>query len=89
MAAENNFPTIRDLLNTLSELVEHGVGDLPIQIVVAPDSTIQALAQVSGGDTGKPAVMIEFPRNGQALGVPFISTDRLTQGGGMPSLLRQ
>lgn len=81
---ENEFPTIRDLRDCLSALVERGLGDLPVQIVVAPDSTIQALARADNCTAGGEAVMIEYPREGRELGVPFISTDRLARSG-MPT----
>lgn len=84
MAKENEFPTIRDLRDRLTELVDRGLGDLPVQIVVAPDSTIQALARAEDVNA-VPAIMLEYPRDGHAIGVPFISTDRLSRGG-IPSL---
>jgi hypothetical protein len=89
---ENEFPTISDLCAKLSELVEQGFGDLPFQVVVAPDSTIQALARSCPNHQGeKPALMIEFPINDsmKPFGVSFISTDRLTGGGGMKSIRQQ
>lgn len=81
---ENEFPTVRDLRDCLTALVDRGLGDLPVQIVVAPDSTMQALARAEGQADERPALMIEYPREGRRLGVPFISTDRLSRGG-MPS----
>lgn len=38
MATEDKFPTIRDVRDRLSELVERGLGDLPAQIVIVPPS---------------------------------------------------
>lgn len=73
---ENEFPTIKDLRDCLNVLVDQGLGELPIQIVVMPDSTIQALAKTQKFD-GKPATMLEYSRDGRDLGVMFISTDRL------------
>lgn len=73
---ENEFPTIKDLRDQLDDLVAKGFGELPVQIVVAPDSTIQALAKAQNWN-GKPATMIEYTRDGKELGVSFISTDRL------------
>jgi hypothetical protein len=85
---ELDLPTIRNLRDCLSALIDRGLGDLPVQIVVAPDSTMQALARAeSQGADDEPALMIEYPREGQWLGVPFISTDRLSRGG-MPSYER-
>jgi hypothetical protein len=73
--AENTYPTIADLHKVLTTLVEGGLGELPIQIVIAPDSTIQVLAQRI--DEGKPALMIEYhPQEGRQP-VAFISTARL------------
>lgn len=80
---ENEFPTIRDLRDRLSILIDEGLGELPVQIVVAPDSTMQALARANEANSNRPALMIEYPREGKVLGVPFISTERLT-GGGLP-----
>jgi hypothetical protein len=77
---ESDFPTIRDLRDLLSALVDQGLGGLPIQIVVTPNSTIQALARADGKGDGTPAIMIEYPREGRDLGVPFITTDRYSGG---------
>lgn len=82
---ESEFPTIKDLRDRLSVLVENGLGDLPVQLVVAPDSTMQALARANEQNSPLPALMIEYPREGHVLGVSFISTDRLSGGGGMKS----
>jgi len=88
--AENHYPTIRDVHECLTDLIGRGLGDLPVQIVVAPDSTMQALAVLGGKYTGKkPALMIEFPGDGARLPVAFISTDRLGGKTGMPSISRQ
>lgn len=86
---ESEFPTILDLRDCLSMLIDRGLGGLAVQIVVAPDSTMQALAQAAGDDGGKPALMIEYSSGGQRLSVSFISTERLSGGGGMPSRSRQ
>lgn len=74
---EHEFPRLRDALAVLSELVEAGLGDLPMQIIVAPDSTVQALARHSGAkDDDKPALLIEF-EVGDGRRVSIISTERL------------
>lgn len=87
MAEEHEFPTILELRDRLSVLIEAGLGSLPIQIVIAPDSSIQAIAKVEGQQPGdEPAIMIEFPVDGRAFGISFITTDRLTSGRGMPTL---
>lgn len=88
-APEHNFPTIRDARDRLAELTEQGLGDLPIQILVVPDSTMQAVARATGGpdyNGDLPALMIELtgaPPTAR-LPVSLISTERLT-GGGMPA----
>lgn len=56
MADESRFPTISDLHSALSELIEQGFGECPIQIVVVPDSTLQAIA----GRHPIPALMIDL-----------------------------
>lgn len=89
MASENEFPTIRHMRDTLSMLIDRGFGDLPVQLVIAPDSTIQALARAEDPNSVKPAIMLEFPVEARAFGVPFITTDRLTQGRGMPTVRDQ
>lgn len=82
---ENKFPTISDMRDQLSHLVEMGYGDLPVQILVAPDSTMQILAKDMGGAAGgRPALMIDFGSRGGRLPVSIISTERLS-GPGMPS----
>lgn len=79
---ESKFPTIRDVRDQLTTLVERGLGQLPAQIVVVPDSTIQAIALQMGADPKEgPALMIEL-REGRPP-VSLISTERFTPGGGM------
>lgn len=83
--SENTYPTISDLHKVTSALIERGLGELPLQIVIAPDSTIQVLA--GRVDEGKSALMIEYdPQDGRKP-VAFISTARLN--GDIPSLARQ
>jgi hypothetical protein len=81
--SESDFPTIRDLREALSELIERGLGDLAVQIVVAPDSTMQALARcLEPNYSGKPALMIDVARGTDGrLPVALISTERLHGGG--------
>lgn len=79
MASENNFPTIRDLRDTLSELVGLGLGDLPTQLVIVPDSTLQAIARVAaplGYVHDKAALMVEFEGVDGRMPVVIYSTDR-------------
>lgn len=88
MRSESSFPTLRDFRDRLSELVDEGLGDLPAQILVLPDSTIQAIARhvgASGEANLRPALMIELDGGTSGrLPVSVISTDRMN-GGGMPS----
>ena len=79
MATENMFPTLRDVRDKLSELVEQGLGDHPAQIVIVPDSTMQAIARVTappGYNHDKPALMVEFDGVAGRLPVIIYSTDR-------------
>ena len=59
---ESEFPTIRDLSDGLSMLVSEGLGDLPVQVLIVPDSTLQAIARVTMGaqEGDRPALMIEL-----------------------------
>jgi hypothetical protein len=78
---ESDFPTIRHLRDCLSDLVNYGLGDHPVQIVVVPDSTIQAIAQATGGpdyDNSKPVLLIELEiPDGSRLPVSLISTKQM------------
>lgn len=85
MATENLFPTIQNLHDVLAGLIARGYGALPVQIVVVPDSTIQSLAPPEGRQSEKPAIMIEYPVADRGLGISFITTERLSASGGMPS----
>lgn len=51
-------PTIRDLRDAMSEMVDGGFGDLPVQIVIVPDSTLQAIGKTR--EREKPALMIDL-----------------------------
>jgi hypothetical protein len=86
---ESEFPTISDLHDRLTELISYGLGDLPVQVLIVPDSTMQAVAKVTappGYDVGgKPALLIEFDAVGGRLPVSLVSTDRMTRDGGMPT----
>lgn len=82
---ENEFPTIRDLRDALNRLVDGGLGDLPVQVLIAPDSTMQAIARVAGGaayDSNKPAIMIELdgPDGSSRLPPSIVSTERMSGG---------
>lgn len=85
---ESEFPTIRAMQQALARLVDKGLGDLPIQILVAPDSTLQAIAQTIRPAGGPPALMIDLESDTPGLPVSIISTDRMG-GAGMPSTRQQ
>lgn len=74
---ENEFPTIADLHARLAELIAIGFGELPVQILIVPDSTLQTIARNAGqADDAKPAIMIElFDADGN--GVILACTDRM------------
>lgn len=83
---ENEFPTIRDVRDRLTELVDQGLGDHPAQVLIVPDSTMQAIAIVTGGlgyDRTKPALLIELTGTEQSARLPvtLVSTDRMTGHG--------
>lgn len=77
---ESKFPTIKDVHSVMAELIDEGLGDLPVQVLVAPDTTIQALARHAGAtDDSKPALMLEFDGKDGRIGVMVMSTERLEQ----------
>lgn len=90
---ESNFPTLQDLRDGLSRLVESGLGALPVQVLVVPDSTMQAIARISvpGHDhDGRPALMIELDGGPESrLPVTILSTDRWSRDGGMQTTKAQ
>ena len=79
------LPTVRDLCNGLSRLVEEGLGDLPVQIIVVPDSTLQALARVTGAPAFNPdtvkAKMVEFDGVDGRLPMMMLTADYLKDHG--------
>lgn len=83
---ENEFPTIRNARAALAKLIEDGLGDLPVQLLVVPDSTLQAIAGAMGY-RGSHALMIDLISQPPTSRLPFalISTERLGAGNGMPS----
>lgn len=86
--SEETLPTLNDLQAVIAQLIADGFGELPVQIVVAPDSTLQALARRQTDE--KPALMIEYQASEERLPVCVLSTARLTASGvQMPSLLTQ
>lgn len=78
---ESEFTTIEDMHLVLAELVGQGLGALPVQLLVAPDSTIQALARHAGvANDAKPALMLEFNGRDGRIGPSVISAARLRDG---------
>lgn len=75
--SEDRFPTIKDAAKVLADLVDAGYGDLPVQIIAAPDTTVQALAKAAGDVGGKPAIMLEYG-GGDRLPVCVISVNRMS-----------
>jgi hypothetical protein len=84
---ESDFPTIKHLRDRLTDLIENGLGDLPVQILVVPNSTIEAVARTTAGpdyDPKKPTLMIELEIvQGSRLPVSMISTEQM-RGRGIP-----
>ncbi len=87
---ESDFPTVADASACFARLVEMGLGGLAVQVVVVPDSTIQAVANVVGARDAddRPALMIELWPEGGRLPVSIISTARM-RGNGMPTTTAQ
>lgn len=79
---ESDFPTIADLYNGLRPLVEAGLGDLPVQVLIVPDSTMQAIARDAGYHGVKPVLMAELNHEEGSGRIPVtvLSTDRMTRG---------
>jgi hypothetical protein len=70
---ESDFPAIKHLRDRLTDLIENGLGDLPVQILVVPNST------------NKPTLMIELEIvEGSRLPVSMISTEQM-RGRGIPT----
>lgn len=91
MADESKYPTIHDMHAVLTDMVAKGFGDMPAQLVVVPDSTMQALAKVvAGHDTeSKAALMMDFLVNPDRMPVTIMSTARMGGSGAMPTTARQ
>lgn len=80
---ENEFPTIQDVHAVLADLIDRGLGGLPVQVLVCPDSTMQALARDAGAkDDAKPALLIEFDGKEGRHPVTVLSTARLGKSAG-------
>ncbi|MEM1050415.1 MAG: hypothetical protein AAGL24_29965 [Pseudomonadota bacterium] len=77
MITENEMATIADLRDRLSNLVDDGLGDLPVMLIVAPDSTLQALARRLNGEPDDPAIMIEFDGFAGRQPITIMAVDRM------------
>lgn len=81
MINEAMLPTVRDLCAGLSRLVEGGLGDLPVQIIIVPDSTLQAIARVTPAPGYDPstdaAKLVEFDGVDGRLPMMMLTADYL------------
>lgn len=88
--SENEFSTISDASKALRQLIDEGFGDLPMQLIVAPDSTMQAIGRHADGSVGKnPVLMLQFDGINGRVSVTIMSTERLSSSGGMETLKSQ
>ncbi len=79
---ESEFPTIEDAQTVLQALVDKGFGQLPVQMVIVPPSTLAILAKDAGHKGSKPAVMLELTaRDGAEIGVLIASVETLLPTG--------
>jgi hypothetical protein len=65
---ESDFPTIKHLRDRLTDVIENGLGDLPVQILVVPNSTIEAVARATAGpdyDPKKPGSTLSDAQESQ------------------------
>lgn len=76
MATEDKLPTIREYRDWLTSLVDQGLGELPTQVLVAPGTTVQAIARVLGDVGEKPALMVEHHKDG-GVGPNIVAADYL------------
>jgi hypothetical protein len=78
---ENQFPTVADLRDQLNALIDEGLGDLPVQVVVVPDSTMRAISTHGGNGQSRPAVMVELGGSKESrLPVTLVSAERMQRG---------
>lgn len=76
---ESDFATIADFAERMRGLVEQGLGSLPIQVLIVPDSTLQAIARsVPEFDPNKPALMIDLDSPSGKMPVCVMTTDRMS-----------
>ncbi len=77
---ESEFPTFNDYAAAIADLIARGLGELPASVLVVPDSTMQACARIYGspkpGD--KPAIMMDFERQGGRLAACLLSDAQMT-----------
>lgn len=79
---ESEFPTIADVRDRLSELVDQGFGALPTQALLVPDSTIQAIASAAGHPAAdRPAHGIDLAADNGRMAVLIMTVDRLNAAG--------
>ncbi|MCF1502931.1 hypothetical protein L0F51_04015 [Afifella sp. H1R] len=68
---ENEFPTVKDMSQAIDHLVELGLGDFPVQLLVVPVSTIEAIARtvdpaLPPRPEGKASLMVQLDGAGEA-----------------------
>ena len=76
----SRFPTLRDLRDALSELIETDatLADLPVQVIVVPDVTLQEIGRSLRPGHDRPAQMIDLLVDGSPrLPVGIVSTERM------------
>lgn len=82
---ESEFPTIQDLRDRLTELIELGLGDHPVQIVIVPATTMKAVCIATGpmpANDYRPPLMIELGVDRtERMAVTIVSTDYLNSRG--------
>lgn len=79
---ESQFPTIADARDVLQRLVDKGLGELPVQVLVVPASTLALLAKDAGHTGSKPALMIEMSeRDGAEMGILITSAEAMASPG--------
>lgn len=92
MATEDKFPTLRDLRDGLTRLIDEGLGELAAQIIIVPDSTLQAVAKVTGAPGFNPttdkAKLIEFDGVAGRMPMMMLTVDYVS-GKDMPSRTAQ
>lgn len=74
---ESEFPTIRHAADVLAEMVANGCGELPVQILIVPDSTLVALAKAANDPAADKVRMMEFTAAGRDMGLLLASVDAL------------